>query len=259
MEEEEEEAGGAGWIVSFADLMTLLFATFVVLYGIKPEGETVAFLGVVSSIREAFVEIPDDIPIEEKKGPIILGKAVFKHFRGDQNKPPVIKKYKRSQFALNVINQDLEKVRNLIEMMSKNKAGSLRSKAKESPVSVHESEDGFTLKLVSSYFYKPGAYRMDNKAIRKLKPVAEMLKEINQNVVIEGHTDSSPVNGEFSNWEISALRASFLARYFVNYYDFPAKKISAAGYADKKPLFNNRTRQGRKMNRRIEIKVKYDK
>ena len=56
--------------------MTLLFATFVVLYGIKPEGETLTILGIASSIREAFMEVPDSIN-EPAKGPLPHGKVVL--------------------------------------------------------------------------------------------------------------------------------------------------------------------------------------
>ena len=76
--EEEEEGGGAGWLVSYADLMTLLFAAFVVLYGITPQGESTEILGIIASIRESFVEIPDELPESFRDKESFKGKMIFK-------------------------------------------------------------------------------------------------------------------------------------------------------------------------------------
>ena len=65
--------------LSFADLMTLLFAAFVVLYGLKPEGigDAVKVITATAAIRQTFNETPDVIPEDARTGPTEQGKAVF--------------------------------------------------------------------------------------------------------------------------------------------------------------------------------------
>ena len=258
MEDEEEEGGGGGgWLVSYADLMTLLFAAFVVLYGIKPEGETKEILGVTSSIREAFVEVPDEIPEEARKGPIKKGIAVFKYFKADQLRPPIIKRYRRNIVPLRIINKDFELAKSVVNLMAEKKVKG-RNKEKAAPVTIHRDDHGFTIRLVSSYFFPSGAYRMHQRALAKVRKIGETLKDIGRPIVVEGHTDDVPPSGTLSNWELSALRAAYVVRYLVDNVGFPAAKASASGYADKKPLVANDTSEGRKMNRRVEIRIRYD-
>lgn len=56
-----------------------------------------------------------------------------------------------------------------------------------------------------------------------------------------------------SNWELSAARASSIARYLVDKHDFPADRIEVISYGDSRPVFDNNTARGRKLNRRIEF------
>ena len=115
---DEEEEEGAGWIVSFADLMTLLFAAFVVLYGLKPEGigDAVKVITATAAIRETFNETPDEIPEDRRSGPTLQGQAVFEFFKGDTTAKPIIKKKARTENVLNIINKDMKQIKRVIDL-----------------------------------------------------------------------------------------------------------------------------------------------
>jgi chemotaxis protein MotB len=125
-------------------------------------------------------------------------------------------------------------------------------------VSVTRTAKGFKLQLLARHFFEPGAVNVSRGALPELDQVAGILKELGRPVVIEGHTDSIPAPGELGNWEISALRATNVLKYFLRKHNFPASSLAAAGYADTRPIASNGTESGRMLNRRIEIHVDYD-
>jgi hypothetical protein len=75
-------------------------------------------------------------------------------------------------------------------------------------------------------------------------------------VTVEGHTDDLPISGRFAtNWELSTERATTVLRYMMETHGLPAGRLSAAGYADQRPLVEN-TAQTRATNRRVEVIVR---
>jgi chemotaxis protein MotB len=256
---EEDEGGGGGWIVSFADLMTLLFALFVVLYGLKEEGSKTANESMVVAIREAFQEIPDEIPDDSRENPLVAGKVIFKHFKADTALPPRVKKFRRAQNPINIINEDMSRLRAKMSPASQNLRDTAKSRQDLNQIMQFKLEkDGFRIRLMSSSWYDSGQYRVKREYLPVLSKLAEMLKPLNRRLVVEGHTDDTPVSGDMSNWELSALRATYVLRYFVSEKGFPANRIVAGGAGDTKPILPNISSLNRKMNRRVEIKVHYD-
>ena len=73
-------------------------------------------------------------------------------------------------------------------------------------------------------------------------------------IVVEGHTDSVPISSAQypSNWELSTARATTVVRYFIS-RSVDASRLTASGYADLHPLASNATDRGRQLNRRVEI------
>jgi chemotaxis protein MotB len=73
-------------------------------------------------------------------------------------------------------------------------------------------------------------------------------------VAVEGNTDNVPIHGGAfpSNWELSTARASMVVRFLIGQGVF-ARRLSASGYADLRPIAGNETAAGRARNRRVEI------
>ena len=149
-------------------------------------------------------------------------------------------------------------MKKVLDLMTGRKEQGIGADPKKSWATVDKSEDGFRVRLIASVLYGPGEYRLSQENMKNVRMVGKLLKDLDKRVTIEGHTDPIPAKGELSNWDISTLRATHLLHYFISELQYPADKLSAAGYADTKPIAPNNTPEGRRLNRRIEIKVHYE-
>lgn len=252
-----------GWVVSYADLMTLLFTVFVVLYAMKPEGRgdgDFEMEAMASMIREAFNQVPDEIPDNHSVEPTEETTVVFSFFKGDTSYQPIVKRYKRADKTIPIINREMQEVLKKIEIiLQEEKRPDIDpSPDRHRPISVLPDRHGFTVRLLTSYFFEPGEYQLKREPYEQVKRIGQTLKELDRKVHVEGHTDAVPTQVKITNWELSALRSSAVARVFVDDLDFASTRISTAGYADSRPIANNRTEEGRRLNRRVEIRVQYD-
>lgn len=247
------------WLVSYADMVTLLFAVFVVLYAIQIAGHKDE-KKVAGSMQEAFNTPLQDIPIDRRVGPTEQGVGIFDHFRGEAIKPSLIQKYPSSSQKIKIIDDEMNQVKIKLEdrLYGPEKFQKDKKPGQERVVQIQRTAKGFKLQLLARHFFESGKTTVSRGAMKELDEVAKILKDLGRPITIEGHTDSLPSSGPFSNWELSTLRATNVLRYFVNTSGFPATSLSAAGYADTRPIANNGTESGRMLNRRIEIHVDYD-
>jgi chemotaxis protein MotB len=121
---------------------------------------------------------------------------------------------------------------------------------------VEESLDKVTLKVGEKVLFTSGSARLSAPAVATLAELANSIKLLEGDVIIEGHTDNIPVvGGPFkSNWELSAARAfSVINALSDNGVD--AKRLAAWGFGENRPVVANDTADNRSKNRRIEVIV----
>ena len=246
------------WLVSYADMVTLLFAVFVVLYALSIAGKKDE-KKVAGSMQESFSTPLPDIPIDRRVGPQEQGLGIFEHFRGQTARPSLIQKYPSSSQRVKIIDDEMNRIRAKIEERLYGPEKFRADKpGQERIIQVIRTAKGFKVKLLARHFFAPGETQISRGAFKELDEVAKVLKEMGRNIRIEGHTDSLPTSGTLGNWEISALRATSVLKYFIRKHNFPATNMSVGGYADLHPIASNGSESGRQLNRRIEIHVDYD-
>ncbi len=122
-------------------------------------------------------------------------------------------------------------------------------------VSIEENQRGVTIRILDDILFASGDAELKKKAQEVLKLVAEIIKELPNDVRVEGHTDNIIINSAKypSNWHLSIARALNTAYYLIQAEDVNPDKISVVGYAEYNPIADNSTPEGRAKNRRVDI------
>lgn len=247
------------WLVSYADMLTLLFAVFVTLYALKEEGEKSQ--DAAGSLQESFSKPLEDIPSVHRIGPKENGFGIFENLQNNSIKLTNTESTTLGQEdIIKIIEEESNKVRMQLEerLYGPNKIREQTDPGNARIVSIQPSPDGFKLNLVGRHFYDVGSIHIKKAARKDLDMIIIILKELGRKVTVEGHTDSLR-SSKRDNWDLSTLRATNVLKYMISKHNFPPTLLSAVGYADTKPMASNNTSQGRAFNRRLEFKVKYDR
>ena len=110
----------------------------------------------------------------------------------------------------------------------------------------------------TSDLFAPGAAFFNEGAEDLIiSTIEEDMQDGVKQVFVDGHTDNVPMkSAKFpSNWELSAARASKVARFIIKKMRFPPERMVVAGYGEFRPIIANTTDDARATNRRVEIKI----
>lgn len=126
-------------------------------------------------------------------------------------------------------------------------------------IKVQRTGDRVMLSLESSTLFSSGSATLRSRGKTLLKKIAGNLRRhTNREIQVQGHTDNVPISGRLaerweSNWELSAARATRVARYLVEVGNVDPRRVSAAGLGEFRPIADNKTKVGKRKNRRINI------
>jgi chemotaxis protein MotB len=213
----------------------LLFAFFVVLYATSSQNEEKE-KKFEESIRANFKMI-SGLGDEPNKGAGPMGQ-VFDPLELIQRQ--------------RIGNEELED--NIERLLQKNMSPEER---KTTISNIRHDNAGVRISLSASTFFPSGSAKLRLPALKTLDKIVQILKRANRDIVIEGHTDDQTlVGGNIeSNWELASLRATSVVRYLIKYQGMDPKKLSAASYADQRPIVENNSEENRAKNRRIELLI----
>ena len=113
------------------------------------------------------------------------------------------------------------------------------------------------ISLREAGFFNSGSADPRPETEATLRQIAESLAGTRYDVRVEGHTDTMPIHSaEFdSNWELSSARATRIARLLLQMHTIAPEQLSAAGYAEYRPIASNDIAEGRAKNRRVDLVV----
>lgn len=113
------------------------------------------------------------------------------------------------------------------------------------------------ISLANPILFDSGAAELKDAAVPALKEIANLIKTMENPIVVEGHTDNIPFRGKRyrSNFELSAARAFSVIDYFINQAKIVPERFSTFGYGEFRPVAPNENESDRAKNRRIEINI----
>jgi chemotaxis protein MotB len=236
-----EEEGAPAWMVTFADLVTLLLVFFVLLFSISSI-EKERFKSVLSSIQIALNQnspavqqiVIQQSPAVNNIQPETTAQAII------PEEPTQDSKKENESDRKNLI-QDLE------QMILQQRLGN--------HVYVYTEGDRIIIRIKGTILFPSG----DVELFAEAEPIFEDIRSLfekysDYQIAIKGHTDDQPITtARFpSNWELSAVRATTVLRYFID-EGIDAGRMSATGYSSLFPIASNATEEGRAQNRRVEF------
>ncbi|SFG49708.1 OmpA/MotB family protein [Neptunomonas qingdaonensis] len=243
------------WIVTYADLMTLLLVFFVLLFSIS----TVKKEQFASTIRSFQLAIGDTggslIPLpEELRAPAIEVPDTLEQNNADQLVPPDLVAQEQEEVKLPEM-PEVDKDEELV-YLSNSLKDVFSSMGVTEAVDIGEPRDGkIRIRVKGSVLFESGKAAFS----RQMMPILDaLLDKLEQNpeykMGIQGHTDNVPIETTAfpSNWELSAIRATTVLRYLVRGGIDP-ERVTATGYGDALPIVPNDTVEQRSENRRIEF------
>lgn len=225
-------------MVSYADFITLLFAFFVVMYGISSvnEGKYKVFSVAVNQAFGSNGKAGEGSSIQLSEQEMYFKSLV------DRRNARLAEKQRKQN----------ERMQNL----ARNLDQSMAEFVKKGQMNVSQTGRGVELEINASALFNVGEAALQAEARQTLAAVAKQLAAEEFAIEVEGHTDNQPIStAQFpSNWELSSARASSVVRLFIE-QGIVAKRLTAKGAADNRPVLSNDTPEGRTRNRRVTITV----
>jgi chemotaxis protein MotB len=135
----------------------------------------------------------------------------------------------------------------------------MKSEIDKGKITITQLRGKLKVNMLDEILFDSGKTTIKPQGVEVLQRVGNILLNVkDRSINIEGHTDNVPIGTELrkmypTNWELSAARATNVARYLQEKIGINPNLLSATGYGEYQPVGSNESKEGRAKNRRIEI------
>lgn len=243
----EEHENAERYLITYADLITLLLGLFVILYA-SSKADTPKYIAVSAALRNFFNGSGRVIDNGGARGGLLENLPNPSNAGGEIS---------LTQLQLEISDALTEVATDSITEDPGPQAHAPAVEATSDSIRMELEERGLVIHLAESMFFDSGKAVIKKEGLAALDKVAGELKGTNHSIRVEGHTDDTPIyTARFpSNWHLSAVRAINTAMYLVDKHKISNTRLSVAGYGEFRPLTTNDTPQNRKKNRRVDLVI----
>jgi len=264
MEEQGDDSPGIpAWVMTFADLMSLLMCFFVLLLSFS-EIDAQKFKQIAGELSAAF-GVQREVPALE----IPMGTSpIFDKFSPGKPEPTPVDSVRQQTTEqdpkLETLREELEAdVQKQVQDTTKEQIDTsmdalrdvLENELAQGRLQLENDRKRIIIRVEEKGSFPSGSAEMTPEFQDMLDRIATVLAELPGEITIEGHTDNIPINtSRFqSNWDLSAARASSVANALLYNETIKPERMRVQGYAETRPRASNEWPETRALNRRVEI------
>ena len=232
--ESDEPAGAPDWIVTFADMISLLVTFFILLMtfstmevydAFQTDGALVGSAGILRNDTGDTIQEPPE-------SDIMMAMDAMRGARTPHSRPP----------------------EELLEDLS---LAAARDDEEHHEVDLNVVGDGIVLAWDERAAFAPGSTELTPYLRTALREAATILEHYPHQVVVEGHTDdrARPTGAHPDAHALSLARARAAASYLLETSELDPLQVQLAAHGDTRPRESNETPEGRRLNRRVELRI----
>ncbi len=251
-----EERGIPAWVMTFADLMTLLMCFFVLLLSFS-EMDAAKFKELSGSMKDAF-----GVQTEVKARTIPKGTSVIaREFSPGKPEPTSINSVRQftidtSKNTLDAVSRERRDKKDTAEQARRLRLA-LQKEIRNGDIAVETEGMKVVIRILEKASFDSGDSEVKGPFVPVLRNIARLLDDNNGSIVVSGHTDDIPISNERfrSNWELSTSRAVSVAHVLLSASNIADDRFVVTGHAATRPIAENDSAENRAKNRRVDISI----
>ena len=256
LDQKSESTGVPAWVMTFADLMTLLMCFFVLLLAFS-EMDVAKFKQLSGSMKDAF-----GVQAEIEVRTIPKGTSVVaQEFSPGKPEPTALNQVRQftidsNRNTLDALDRELKEIEETRDHARRLRIA-LKEEIEKGSVSIETEGVKIVVHIMENASFDSGYAQMRPEFRPVLAKISKMIDNTSGEITVSGHTDNVPISNERfrSNWELSTSRAVSVTHELLKVSNVDPEHIIVTGHADTRPRATNDTAEDRAKNRRVDISI----
>lgn len=255
------EAGAPTWIVTFADLMSLLLTFFVLLlsFSVMENDKFKKIAGAMSDAfgLQSFDQMSGIIELDGSPAGSTSKHVVPIPIPDMESVQPEDEEAEKTEEEVEPVQEVPDKAAEASKRTFNDLQTVMANEIASDVMDIVRAGNVTVVRFPDKVSFPSGSGEFKDEFLPILTKFLGVLENSEGHILISGHTDDLPISTDQyrSNWDLSASRAISVAHYILEYTSISQDRITVQGFADSRPLAPNDSPENRARNRRVEITI----